>query len=97
LTIQNLRSRDSSFRVIPYARFSDKLKTGVPQTGQLYIQKNFTQRIKKRPTDEAHRHLIKLQVKIRPLNLLVVFPSVGLDLSDDAKKSQNFFLTFAAQ
>jgi len=35
-------------------RFSDKLKTGVPQTGQLYIQK-IAQRIEKRPTDKAHR------------------------------------------
>jgi hypothetical protein len=35
-----------------YAGFSDRLKTGVPQAGQLWIQKIF-QRIKKRPTDKV--------------------------------------------
>jgi hypothetical protein len=29
-----------------YARFSDKLKTGVPQTGQLYVQKNLPNGLK---------------------------------------------------
>jgi hypothetical protein len=51
-------------------------KTGVPQTVPLYIQK-IVQRIKKRPTDKACCHLIKLYAKTEFLNPLVVFQSVG--------------------
>jgi hypothetical protein len=46
-----------------------------PQRGS--INQKIFQRIKKRPTDKAYRHLIKLCVKTKLLNPLVVFPSVG--------------------